>query len=165
MLPERKANRDLHARTDSPTDGTKVRIPNAFTHRAGGELHHKTIHSHNKCPRKIPGLAHKCRQWSYNILRYPQKAPALPAWITIMVNKHGAWHVRWHNPLHQRAQIFWWWCQCTRNPVKISTMRHARLRCIPAWTETLTRIVEWHTIAITRLFPLYQKSSIDFFST
>lgn len=31
---------------------------------------------------KISNLAHKCRHWTYSILINPQKAPALPAWIT-----------------------------------------------------------------------------------
>ena len=39
---------------------------------------------------KIPNLASKCRRWAYSILNDPQNAPALPAWITTMVNKHGA---------------------------------------------------------------------------
>ena len=39
---------------------------------------------------KIPNLANECRRWAYSILSDPQNAPALPAWITTMVNKHGA---------------------------------------------------------------------------
>ena len=39
---------------------------------------------------RIPNLASKCRRWAYSILSNPQNAPALPAWITTMVNKDGA---------------------------------------------------------------------------
>ena len=39
---------------------------------------------------KIPNLANECRRWAYGILSDPQNAPALPAWITTMVNKDGA---------------------------------------------------------------------------
>lgn len=39
---------------------------------------------------KIPNLANECRRWAYSILSDPQNAPALPAWITTMVNKDGA---------------------------------------------------------------------------
>ena len=38
---------------------------------------------------KIPDLTRKCRRWAYNILNDPQNTPALSAWITTMVNKHG----------------------------------------------------------------------------